>query len=163
VVGGQGKARAAATANATGKKKAKAVMQRGGLPDYDWVTAADIDESEAYAAAWCPPSKDRTNGLVQLARDFPMFREVKEYWRSLYPPHYGDKIDKEIESVYGEAMVARLAHSEAFLANPNWGRSKVERELRTPAALTMSVLGLLTEDTVINNRLRGLGVRRKTA
>lgn len=60
-------------------------------------------------------------------------------------------------------VTPRIAHSEALLSNPKWGRSRVEKELRTPVALTMSVLGLLCEDGLTAGRLAGLGVRRKSA
>lgn len=161
VVGGQGRPRSAAKTDATGTTAAKEVSQRGGVPEYEWTTADQISESGEFAAAWCGPTKDRQHGLIQLARDFSAFLEVKKYWRDQYPDHLGAEVEATIEAVYGETMVARIAHSEALLSNPKWGRSRVDTELRTPAALTMSVLGLLCEDGLIASRLAGLGVRRK--
>lgn len=147
--------------NPAGTVAARAVQARGGLPDWEWTTMSNIDEVAAVAAAWCPPSKDKPNGTVQMARDFPAILEVKAYWRSQFPDHHGDQIDQIIEEVYGEAMVARVAHSESLASHPAWGRSKLENELRSPTALTMAVLGLLSEDYVISARLTGaLGKRR---
>lgn len=163
VVGGQGRPRSAAKPDPAGIAAAKEMPQRGGVPEYEWTTADQISEPGEFAAAWCGPTKDRPHGVIQLARDFSAFLEVKKYWRDQYPDHLGGEIDAIIEAVYGETMVARIAHSEALLSNPKWGRSRVELELRTPAALTMSVLGLLSEDGLIAGRLAGLGVRRKSA
>jgi hypothetical protein len=152
-----------AKASPTGTVAARAVQARGGLPDWEWTTMSNLDEVAAIAAAWCPPSKDKPNGTVQLARDFPAIVEVKAYWRSRYPDHHGDQIDQVIEDVYGEAMVARVAHSESLASHPAWGRTKVESELRSPTALTMAILGLLSEDYVISVRLVGkLGKRKAT-
>lgn len=147
--------------NPAGTVAARAVQTRGGLPDWEWTLMSNIDEAAGVAAAWCPPSKDKPNGTIQMARDFPAILEVKAYWRSQYADHHGDQIDQVIEDVYGEAMVARLAHSESLASHPAWGRAKLENELRSPTALTMAILGLLSEDYVISARLAGsLGKRR---
>jgi len=163
ITGGTGKPRAAYKASATGTEPAAPVRRRGGLPEFEWTTLESISENGDVAAVWCPPSASSPHGLVQLARDFSAIQEVKKYWRDQYPDHFGERIDQVIEDVYGEAMVARLAHSEGLASDPKWGRTRVDAELRTGAALTMAVLGLLSEDTVISNRLRGLGVRRKAS
>jgi hypothetical protein len=122
---------------------------------------SEIDETSAYAAVWNPPSLAQPNGLVQLARDFPAIVEVKKYWRDQFPDHHGDQIDKVIEETYGEVMVARIAHSESLASHPTWGSNRVKDELRSPAALTMAVLGLLSEDHIIAAKLTGLLGKRK--
>lgn len=152
---------AARSTSPKGTSLATAVHTKGGMPEWDWTTGTDIDESGAYAAAWMKPNKDKPNGLVQLARDFPAMVEVKQYWREQYADHLGDDIDRIIEEVYGEVMVARVAHSEELATDPRWGRSKVENELRSPASLTMALLGLFSEDHLIAARVNGLGVRRR--
>ncbi len=148
--------------NPAGASTAQAVRRRGGVPQYDWTTLSNIDESAMFAAVWSPPSASHPGGLVQLARDFPSFVEVRKFWRDQYPDHLGEQIDAVIEAVYGEGMVARIAHSEAFVSQSSWGRTRVELELRSPSALTMAVLGLVNEDSLISSRLAGLGVRRRT-
>lgn len=145
----------------SGPQSARAANRRGGVPDYEWTDAANIDQTGRYAAAWSPPSASHPGGLVQLATDFPAFVELRKYWRDQYPDHLGDQIDDTIAQVYGEGMVARIAHSEALVSQPSWGRETVERELRSPTALTMAVLGLLTEDQIIASKLAGMGVRRR--
>ncbi|MFO0726459.1 MAG: ATP-binding protein [Myxococcota bacterium] len=152
----------ATTSSPNGIVGARKVQVPGGLPDWEWTTMSNIDETSAVAAAWCPPSTDKPNGSIQLARDFPAILEVKSYWRSQYPDHQGDQIDSIIEDVYGEAMVARIAHSESLATHPTWGRARVDTELRSPVALTMSILGLLSEDYLISARVTGtLGKRKK--
>ncbi|MFI5297233.1 MAG: hypothetical protein ACHREM_03980 [Polyangiales bacterium] len=151
------------TTTTTGSTPAAARGGRGGVPDYQWGPSSDIndDAGPRYAAAWSSTSREHPAGLVQLARDFPAIGEVKKYWRDQYPDHLGDRIDGVVEDVYGKALVARIAHSEALVRDATWGRSLVESELRSPAALTMALLGLVSEDAVISARLTGLGVRRR--
>jgi hypothetical protein len=123
---------------------------------------ANTDEDGVYPVAWYKETKDHPNGVVQIARDFRLFVEVKKYWRDQYPDHLGSQVDQVIEEVYGESMVARIAHSEQLVHDPAWGKPKVE-ELRSQPALTAALLGLFSEDCVIATRLRGLGVRRRSA
>lgn len=144
-----------------GTTAAKPVQSKGGLPDFDWITMSEIDATMAYAAVWNTPSLAQPNGLVQLARDFPAIVEVKKYWRDQFPDHHGDKIDDVIEETYGEVMIARIAHSESLVSHPTWGSNRVKDELRSPAALTMAVLGLLSEDHIIATKLAGLLGKRK--
>jgi hypothetical protein len=148
--------------NAEGATPAAAVKTRGGVPEYQWTTGADIDEEGKTAVAWCPPNTEHPDGLVQLARDFPVIVEVKRYWSERYPDHLADEVAEAVESVYGEVMVARIAHSESLVSDPRWGRARVNDELRAPSALTMALLGLVSEDHLIATRLNAIGVKRKT-
>lgn len=141
-------------------QNARAVKTKGGLPAYEWATMQDTDEDGVYPVAWYRETKDHPNGVVQIARDWKMFVELRRYWRSQYPDHLGEEVDRVVEETYGEAMVARIAHSESLVNDPRWGKPRVE-ELRGQTALTASLLGLLSEDTAIAQRLGRLGVRRR--
>ncbi len=146
-----------------GEAPVRAVRASGGVPDYEWLTLKEINGSDArqYAAVWTPPSTVRPSGLVQIARDFPALLEVRKWWCDQYPDHLAPKIIEVIERTYGQVLVARIAHSELLVRDASWGYAAVQAELRSPAALTASVLGLLAEDAVISSALAGLGVRRR--
>jgi hypothetical protein len=88
-----------------------------------------------------------------------MFVELKKHWRDQFPPHLGEEVDGIIEEVYGEAMIARIAHSEQLVHDPKWGKHRVE-ELRSQNALTVAMLGLVAEDQAIATRMGRLGVKR---
>jgi len=97
-------------------------------------------------------------------RQFAPFVELREYWKQLFADHLVDEVQKCIEEVYGEVMVAKIAHSEELRSDPRWGGARVESELRSPVALTMAALGLIAEDQVIAARLRaGLGAKASFA
>lgn len=147
------------TKSPEGAVTAKRVRAPGGLPSFRWT--ADDDVESGCAAAWCRSDPAEPAGVVVLSRKFPAFVEVKKYWRDQYADHLGPQIDEVVETVYGEAMVARIAHSEALVHDEKWGRQRVEDELRSPEALTMAALGLVSEDQVIVSRLAAIVGRRK--
>ena len=133
---------------------------RGGLPSYRWLSAEDLGEEDV-AAVWQAKSTTNPAGEVQLNRDFPMFRELVDYWGKQYPDVYAPEVTRTIEEVYGETMVARIAHSELLLKSSAWGRQRVESQLRSNEALTMAALGLYAEDTILRARLAARLQKRK--
>ncbi len=151
--------------NSDGPLPARRTKVTGGVPDYQWLSADEIEEQDV-AAVWNPPSAANPNGMVQLNEDFRPVAEVVEHWQAAYPEHLADSVRKTVHEVYGEAMCARIAHSETLARARSWGSKKVEDELRSPAALTMAALGLVLEDSIIAQRLGGqlgAGSRRETA
>ena len=66
-----------------------------------------------------------------------------------YADHLAGEVQRAIEDVYGEVMVARVAHSEELRSDPRWGGAKV-----------MAALGLISEDQFIASRL-GVRLRAK--
>ena len=143
-----------------GKDPSKETDTPRGIPDYRWVKEDDVEPG--VAAAWQKPSITEPNGVVLLNRDFEMFEEVVKYWQQQYPDHLSEKIEITVQEIYGQAMVARIAHSESLTRNKNWGRQAVEQKLRSPESLTMAVLGLVTEDYVIANKLGALLSKRQS-
>ena len=135
-----------------GPATARAVRRRGGLPNWEWTDQREVEDG--MAAVWCPIHPLHKNGVVLMNREFPPFVELKRYWIDRYPNHLAEEVGRTIEGVYGEVMVARIAHSEELRSDPRWGGSKVESELRSPAALTMAALGLIAEDHLVAQRLR---------
>ena len=135
-----------------GPEPAAAVHRKGGLPDWQWTDESEVDAG--MAAVWSPNDPRFENGVILLNRQFAPFVELREYWKGSYADHLVDEVQKTIEEVYGEVMVARVAHSEELRSDPRWGATKVESDLRSPAALTMAALGLIAEDQLIASRLR---------
>ena len=78
-----------------------------------------------------------------------ILQEVDNY-TSRYPDHLEKAVGDVVHNTYGELAVSKVAHSEQMRKLT----PRVE-ELRTPAALTMALLGLMAEEQVINTRLGG--------
>ena len=145
-----------------GPETATSVRRKGGVPDYRWTDESEVDPS--MAAVWSPNDPRHPNGVVLLNRQFAPFVELREYWKQAYADHLFDEVQKCIEDVYGEVMVAKVAHSEELRSDPRWGGARVESELRSPVALTMAALGLIAEDYLIAARLRArIGAKAKSA
>jgi hypothetical protein len=132
----------------------------GGIPAYIAVTGDEIEE-EGMLATWMPNHPDHPEGAVLIKVDHPVLKEEIEHWQAQYPDHLADQIAEEVIAVYGEIAVAKVAHSEYMKSvMPS---SKVEHELRSNAALTMALLGLIGEEAVIAPRIGGKFGRSRAA
>ena len=132
----------------------------GGIPAYIAVTGDEIEE-EGMLATWMPNHPDHPEGAVLIKVDHPVLKEEIEHWQAQYPDHLADQIAEEVIAVYGEIAVAKVAHSEYMKSvMPS---SKVEHELRSDAALTMALLGLIGEEAVIAPRVGGKFGRSRAA
>lgn len=147
--------------NASGSTSAKTSKGPDQIPDYQWSDIGDFEDG--VAVTYQAPSASAPAGLVLLNRDFAALEDVIQYWVDVYPEQHEAVVRKTVENVYGQGMVARIIHSERLVKDPNWGRERVDTELRSPVALTMAVLGLVNEDQLILSRLSGLLGKKKKA
>ncbi|MGD8879894.1 MAG: hypothetical protein PVJ24_06485 [Methyloceanibacter sp.] len=90
-----------------------------------------------------------TNPIAALQHRH-VIREQIIHWQSQYPDHMAEAVTNEVMEVYGEVAVSKVAHSECLKSLI--AASCVETDLRSEAALTMALLGLLAEEAVIAPR-----------
>jgi hypothetical protein len=83
----------------------------GGIPVYIPVRAEDIGE-QGMLAAWQPHHPEHPEGAVLLNIEHPVLEAEIHRWQSMYPDHLSEAIGKEVIDVYGEIIVAKVAHSE---------------------------------------------------
>jgi hypothetical protein len=131
----------------------------GGIPHYRTVGATDI--APGMLAAWAPHDPEHKQGVVLINIDHEVLRAQIAYWQSKYPDHWADDIEKEVVDAYGQIAVAKVAHSE-YLKGLLPSKT-VDDELRSEAALTMALLGLIAEESVIATRIGGKFKRQKAA
>ena len=131
----------------------------GAIPHYRRVTAEDVDPG--MIAAWQPNDPEFPEGVVLLNVEHPVLVEQIEHFQAQYPDHYADEIADNVVAAYGEIAVAKIAHSEHLKGMHL--TSTIENDFRSSAALTMSLLGLLSEEAVIAPRLGRFGVKRRVA
>jgi hypothetical protein len=155
----QGTAGDAAVGSGRGKTPARLAKLAAGIPSYRVVTGGEVEHG--VLAAWQPNAADHPEGLVLINADHPVLREELKHWSNQYPAHAADAVEHEVLAVYGEVAVAKVAHSEKLRAL--FPGDIVERELRSDYALTMSLLGLLSEEALISQRLAGKVGRRQDA
>ncbi len=135
-----------------GSTAARSARVGGGLPHCRTVKAEDM-EHEGLFAAWQPHDPEFPNGVVLLNVEHPVLLQQIAHYVSHYPDHLGEQVEQEVITVYQEMAVAKVAHSE-YLRNvlPS---HVVDEQLRSPHALTMGLIGLVGEDSIIAARLGG--------
>ena len=139
--------------------EADEVMVAGGIPTYRKVGADSI--GAGMLAAWQPNDPQHKEGVVLLNVEHPVIRTEVEHWQAMYPDHLATEIATEIENIYGEIAVAKVAHSEHLKGIiPS---KTIDDLLRSEEALTMSLLGLIAEEAVIAPRVGGKFAAKKKA
>lgn len=108
-------------------------------------------EHKGLLAAWQPHDPEFPGGVVLLNVEHPVLTQQIDHYQSQYPDHFAEQVGVEVLNVYKEVAVAKVAHSEYLRSLlPS---QEVDKELRSPHALTMALLGLVTEDAIITTRL----------
>jgi hypothetical protein len=154
--GTRGRARIAST---TPKEPGRRALVASGVPSYVAVHKDEFDE-EWHLAAWAPKYADHPEGAVLLNIDHPVIEGQITYWQSQYPSSFAESIRDEIIKVYGELSVAKVAHSEQLKSVVP--AIAIDEKFRSEESLTMALLGLMAEESLIDQRLHGkVGRRRK--
>lgn len=129
-----------------------------GLPKVDWKEPEEFPAG--IFAMWNPPSPANPDGLVQLNTGHPIFKEELLFWASQYATHLEDDVKEVIQKVYAQMIAANIAHGEALKAHLN--STEQLDKMRSPEALTASLLGLVGASAMIGTALGGaLGRRRE--
>jgi hypothetical protein len=139
------------------------VTVRGGFPNCEF-TDNPVDSDVAWAAVYIAPrGTANENGLIRIWRHHPAMAKIVRDFQSEHPGRHAEDVRIEVEGVYREMMMCKVAHSEQMVGDPLVGALKVAT-MRTPAALTMALLGLIGEQAVIRQRLaQKVGRRRPQA
>ncbi|MEK6328318.1 MAG: hypothetical protein AABM66_12470 [Actinomycetota bacterium] len=158
--GGQGgRSGSLNTGSRPGSRSATKVNAAGGLPNYHLVGADEV--GPGMLASWVPNDPTEPNGVVKINVEHPVLMEEVEHWQAQYPDNLADEVRIEVLNTYGEIAVAKVAHSEHLKGSiPS---KQIEDELRSEAALSMSLLGLMAEEAVIAPRIGGKFRKRAAA
>lgn len=144
-----------------GPQPASPSMMAGGIPHYRFVRAEELGEEDKMLAVWMKHDPEHPEGVVLINHEHPMLEAEVHRWQSMYADHLAEQVKNEVLGVYGEIAVAKVAHSEHLKGH--LPTQQIEDELRSPAALTMSLLGLMAEEAVIATRIGGKLGKRRTA
>jgi hypothetical protein len=146
--------------NTGSERGAVAVVRRdvgSGIPHYRAVTAEDLPSG--MLAAWQPHDPQHPEGVVLLNVEHAVMAEQIEHWQSQYPDQYADDIQEDVIRTYGEIAVAKVAHSEHLKGL--LPAKVVDDELRSEAALTLGLLGLISEEAVLSTRIGGKYAKKR--
>ena len=115
-------------------------------------------ENELHIAQWSP--HDPEGPTVILNMEAPVILEAIGHHQEQYPDIYAEEIMITVKNVYGEIAAAKIAHSQKLAARIP--EQELDADYRSEKALTVALMGLMAEDTVISQRLGRLG-RKKAA
>jgi hypothetical protein len=127
------------------------------VPRYRLV-GKDEFERPWHVALWAP--NDPEGPTVLINTDSPILREVVQYHQTQYPDVFAEEVDKIVLEVFGEVAACKVAHSQKLLRNV--AKEELDRDYRSEQALTVGLMGLLAEESLIAQRLGRLGRKKPT-
>jgi hypothetical protein len=128
------------------------------VPKFRYVTKDEFDEAW-HLASWVP--NDPEGPTVLMNNEAPLLLETIKHHQQQYPDVFADEVAKTVRDAYGgEVAVCKIAHSQNLTAHV--AEDVLDSAYRNEAALTISLMGLLAEESLIAQRLGKLG-RKKTA
>jgi hypothetical protein len=71
------------------------------------------------------------------------------------------EVKKIVKDIYGEVAGCKIAHSQKLIAHV--AEEDLDLNYRNEAALTVSLMGLLAEESLIGQRLGKLGRKKNAA
>jgi hypothetical protein len=125
------------------------------VPRYEFARA-DSFEEEWHLGAWAP--KDSKGPTVLLNIDSPILQEVVEYHQAQYPDVYAEEVAMVVRQVFGEVAACKIAHSQKLAKNIT--SEALDRDYRSEQAITLSLMGLMAEESVIAQRLARFGRKK---
>ena len=127
------------------------------VPKFKYVAKEEFDV-EWHLASWVPV--DPEGPTVLMNRESPILLEAIKHHQEQYPDVYSQEVEDIVKTTYGEVAVCKIAHSQKLVAHV--AEEDLDATYRNDAALTIALMGLLAEESLIGQRLGKLG-RKKTA
>jgi hypothetical protein len=145
--------RATASGNGKGVEREVAVD----VPRFTYVGKDEFD-NPWHLASWVPT--DPEGPTVLMNRDSPILLEAIKHHQDQYPDVYVQEVEDIVKNTYGEVAVCKIAHSQKLAKHVP--EEDLDEAYRSEPALTVALMGLLAEESLIAQRLGKLG-RKKTA
>jgi hypothetical protein len=127
------------------------------VPRYRFVSKEEF-ENPWHLALWNPNDPEGPHVLIN--RDSPILQEAVQYHQEQYPEVFADEVEKIVRNVFGEIAACKVAHSQKLLRDVP--QEELDKDYRNEQALTIGLMGLLAEESLISQRLGRLG-RKKPA
>jgi hypothetical protein len=127
------------------------------VPRYEYATKDEF-QKPWHLALWAPNAQG--GPTVFINADSPILEEATRYHQELYPDVYAEEIAKVVRQVFGEVAACKIAHSQKLVREVS--EQELDRDYRSEAALTVALMGLLAEESLIAQRLMRFG-RKKAA
>ncbi|HUK32348.1 MAG TPA: hypothetical protein VLV86_00470 [Vicinamibacterales bacterium] len=125
------------------------------VPKYRFAGKDDF-ELDWHLAAWLPTDPD--GPTVQLNQDSPILTEVIKYHQDQYPDVYAEEVADTVRQVFGEVAACKIAHSQKLVKKV--AVETLDADYRNERALTIALMGLLAEESLISQRLGRFGKKK---
>jgi hypothetical protein len=135
-------------------------VQRHGPPrPYGYARGSYAAQGSAKNPAYRKLEKGSPRKGVTINIESPILREIVTHHQEQYPDVYAEEVQKIVHQVFGEVAACKIAHSQKLTRNVS--EEELDKDYRSEQALTVALMGLLAEESVISQRLGKLG-RKKT-
>jgi hypothetical protein len=122
------------------------------VPKYRYGNKDDF-EQPWHLALW-----DDASNTVVLNPEAPVLLESIKYHQAQYADVYLEEVQKTVMSVFGEVAVAKIAHSQKLRKLVS--DEELREDYRNEKVLTVALMGLLAEESLIAQRLGRLGKKK---
>jgi hypothetical protein len=128
------------------------------IPRYRFASSDEF-EKPWHIAMWAPHDPDGPTVVINV--DSPVLQEIVQYHQAQYPEVYAEEVAETVRHVFGEIAACKIAHSQKLAKQVT--EEELDRDYRSEAALTVGLMGLLAEESVISQRLGKLGKKKGSA
>lgn len=125
------------------------------VPRFELAHADNFEESW-HLALWAPTHTEGPTVFINV--DSPILQESVEHHLKLYPDVYAEEVADTVRKVFGELAACKIAHSQ--MLKKHIPEQDIDKDYRNEKALTISLMGLLAEESVIAYRLKKLGQKK---
>ena len=116
----------------------------------------DNFEKPWHLAMWAP--NDPAGPTVLINTESGILQEVVEYHQEKYAEVHHEGIAKMVREVFGEVAACKVAHAQKL--TKEMSEQDLDRLYRTEEALTVGLMGLLAEESLISQRIGKFGPKR---
>lgn len=117
---------------------------------------ADAFDKPWHLAMWAP--NDPQGPTVYINTESGILQDVVEYHQEKYPEVYHDEVAKIVRQVFGEVAACKVAHSQKL--DHVMTEEELNTSFRSGDALTLGLMGLIAEESLIAPRLGRLGRKK---
>ena len=144
--------RALAGGNGQGVEREVAVD----VPRLTYVGKDDF-ENPWHLASWAP--HDPQGPTILINRDAPILLEAIKYHQAQYPDVYAEEVADIVRATYGEVAICKIAHTQKLAKHVN--EQDLDETYRSEPALTIALMGLLAEESLIRSGSVGSAAKRR--
>jgi hypothetical protein len=114
-----------------------------------------LKEKEEFSQPWHLAFWSPAENAVYINTGSEILRKLEDYHVERYPQVHEEDVRMEIRRAFGEIAVAKIAHSQQLKHFIN--KDVLDEKYRTEEALTIALMGYISEDKYIALKLRKFG------